>query len=202
MSQSYILAIACPDRPGIVHRVTGVIFDHGGNITDSRQFDDRETGRFFLRIMFDADTDRAPVAAAIAALAQEFAMDWKLVPADARMRVLVLVSKFDHCLSYLLYKVRMGELPMDIVAIASNHPASDALRTASIADIPFHHLPVTPATKAEQEARILALSWPVICRSCRTIWPVACPAGASTSTTASCPASRAPGPIIRRMRAA
>jgi formyltetrahydrofolate deformylase len=158
MSQSYILAIACPDRPGIVHRVTGVIFDHGGNITDSRQFDDRETGRFFLRIMFDADTDHAPVAAAIAALAQEFAMDWKLVPADARMRVLVLVSKFDHCLSYLLYKVRMGELPMDIVAIASNHPASDALRTASIADIPFHHLPVTPATKAEQEARILALA--------------------------------------------
>jgi formyltetrahydrofolate deformylase len=156
MPQSYTLVITCPDRPGIVHRVSGIIFESGGNILESRQFEDRETGSFFLRIVFESAAERAIIADAIGVLSGQFAMDWRLVLTDQPVRTLILLSKFDHCLDYLLYKRRMGEIPMEIVAIASNHPA-DALQLRDIADIPFHHLPVTRDTKAEQEARIKAL---------------------------------------------
>jgi len=155
MASSHTLVLSCPDRPGIVHAVTGAILAGDGNILESRQFDDRETGRFFLRIVLEAQ-DGDAIEAAMAPLADEFAMDWKLVPAECRVKTVILVSKFDHCLGYLLYKARMGELPMDIVAIASNHPAS-ALTVSTIGDIPFHHLPITKDTKPEQEARIKAL---------------------------------------------
>ncbi|SEI67107.1 formyltetrahydrofolate deformylase [Sphingobium sp. AP50] len=156
MPQTYTLVLSCPDRPGIVHHVSGAIFAQGGNILESRQFDDRETGRFFLRIMFESDKDVDSLRDAIAPLAGDYGMNWKLVPADQRMRVLILVSKFDHCLGYLLYKQRIGELPMDIVAIVGNHPA-DALTVSQIGDIPFHHLPITKDSKPQQEARIKAL---------------------------------------------
>ena len=155
MASSHILVLSCPDQPGIVHAVTGALLAGRGNIHESRQFDDRETGQFFLRIVFSAQ-DAAAIDAAMRPLASQFAMDWKLVPADHRVKTLILVSKFDHCLGYLLYKARMGELPIDIVAIASNHPAS-ALTVSTIGDIPFHHLPITKDTKAEQEARIKAV---------------------------------------------
>ena len=156
MPRSYTLVINCPDRPGIVHHVSGLIFEHGGNILESRQFEDRETGRFFLRIVFESNCERSVMADWVAKLGDEFAMDWKLVPTGQPVKVLILVSKFDHCLAYLLYKVRMGDMPIKIVGIASNHPAS-ALTASDIRDIPFHHLPVTPDTRAEQEARIKAL---------------------------------------------
>lgn len=156
MPRSYTLVINCPDRPGIVHHVSGLIFEHGGNILESRQFEDRETGRFFLRIVFESNCERSVMADWVAKLGDEFAMDWKLVPTGQPIKVLILVSKFDHCLAYLLYKVRMGDMPIKIVGIASNHPAS-ALTASDIRDIPFHHLPVTPDTRAEQEARIKAL---------------------------------------------
>lgn len=156
MIQSYTLAINCLDRPGIVHRVSGVIFDHGGNILESRQFDDRDTGRFFLRIVFESAATLASLSDAIAALAAHSDMDWKLVPTDQPVKTLILVSKFDHCLGYLLYKMRMGELSMEVVGIASNHPV-EALSVTSIGDIPFHHLPITKDTKPQQEAQIKAL---------------------------------------------
>ncbi|MDH7639287.1 formyltetrahydrofolate deformylase [Sphingomonas oryzagri] len=156
MAQSFTLALNCPDRPGIVHAVTGAIFAHGGNILESRQFDDRETGRFFLRIVFETQAAVSALSDAFASLASDLAMDWKVVPTGQPVKTLILVSKFDHCLGYLLYKTRMGELPMDIVAVASNHPAN-ALTVSTIGDIPFHHLPITKDSKAEQEARIKAL---------------------------------------------
>lgn len=156
MPRSYTLVIDCPDRPGIVYRVTGLIFEHGGNILESRQFEDRETGRFFLRIVFQSDRDRSVIADELASLADAFAMRWKLVPSDQPVKTLILASKFDHCLAYLLYKVRMGELPLEIVGIASNHPVS-ALTAADVRDLPFHHLPVTPDTRALQEHQIKAL---------------------------------------------
>lgn len=156
MPQSYTLIINCPDRPGIVYNVSGIIFEHGGNILESRQFEDSETGRFFLRIVFESDCEQSIMADALAKLGEAFEMDWKLVRTDRPVKVLILVSKFDHCLAYLLYKARMGDMPIEIVGIASNHPAS-ALTASDIRDIPFHHLPVTSDTRAQQEACIKAL---------------------------------------------
>lgn len=156
MSRSYTLVINCPDRPGIVFNVSRIIFEQGGNILESRQFEDSETARFFLRIVFASDRDQAVMAGAIATLADSLDMDWKLVPTDQPVKALILVSKFDHCLAYLLYKVRMGEMPIDVVGIASNHPAS-ALSASDVRDIPFHHLPVNADTRGEQETRIKEL---------------------------------------------
>jgi formyltetrahydrofolate deformylase len=152
----YTLVLNCPDRPGIVHQVSGAIFAQGGNILESRQFDDRETERFFLRVMFDCDSDLDSLRAVFEPVAAAHAMDWKLVRADQPMRVLILVSKFDHCLGYLLYKQRIGELPMEIVAIAGNHPV-EAMTVSQIGNIPYHHLPITRDSKPQQEARIKAL---------------------------------------------
>ncbi|MEH3101634.1 formyltetrahydrofolate deformylase [Sphingomonas adhaesiva] len=156
MSRSHTLVIDCPDRPGIVYSVSRIIFENDGNILESRQFEDRETGRFFLRVVFQSGCDQTVMAEAIANLGKEFDMDWKLVPTAQPVKVLILVSKFDHCLAHLIYKVRIGEIPIEIVGIVSNHPAS-ALTATDIRNIPFYHLPVTPGTKAQQEARIKAL---------------------------------------------
>jgi formyltetrahydrofolate deformylase len=139
-----------------VYNVSRIIFEHGGNILESRQFEDSETARFFLRIVFESECEKTVMADAVAMIGDEFEMDWKLVRTDQPVKVLILVSKFDHCLAYLLYKVRIGELPVEIVGIASNHPVS-ALAATDIRNIPFHHLPVTPDAKARQEARIKAL---------------------------------------------
>ena len=152
----FTLALSCPDRPGIVHRISGAIVACGGNILESRQFDDRETGRFFMRVEFETDADEADLRAAITPLAVDLAMEWTLGLTGRPVKTLILVSRFDHCLAYLLYKVRMGELPIEIVAIAANHPAT-AISVSDVGAIPFHHLPVTPDTRSQQEARIKAL---------------------------------------------
>ncbi|MEG8041213.1 formyltetrahydrofolate deformylase [Sphingomonas sp. LR60] len=156
MSRSYTLVIDCPDRPGIVYSVSRIIFENDGNILESRQFEDRETGRFFLRVVFESGREQTVLAAAVATLGEGFDMEWKLVPTNQPVKVLILVSKFDHCLAHLLYKVRIGEIPIEIVGIASNHPAT-ALTATDLRDIPFHHLPVTRDTKAQQEAGIKVL---------------------------------------------
>jgi formyltetrahydrofolate deformylase len=109
MSRSYTLVIDCPDRPGIVYGVSKIIFENSGNILESRQFEDRETGRFFLRVVFESGCDHDVLADAVARLGEEFKMDWKLVPTAQPVKVLILVSKFDHCLAHLLYKVRRGQ---------------------------------------------------------------------------------------------
>jgi formyltetrahydrofolate deformylase len=156
MTTSHILTLSCEDRPGLVASVAGLLFESGGNILEAQQFDDVETGRFFMRILFDLEGDSDDLRRRFAKVAALHAMDWRLRPRDERKKVMLLVSKFDHCLGDLLYRARIGEMTMDVVGIISNHPQS-ALKVSMIGDIPFHHLPVTKETKAAQEARIKAL---------------------------------------------
>ena len=154
-TDQHIVTLSCPNKPGIVARVSTLLFLHGGNILEAAQFDDVQTGRFFLRMVFNlsAGRDAGALIAAFRPLAEEFAMDWQMRPCDERKKVLLLVSKFDHCLVDLMYRWRIGELRMDVVGIVSNHPR-ETFRTIDFADIPFHHLPVTKDTKAAQEAQI------------------------------------------------
>ncbi|PTS80228.1 formyltetrahydrofolate deformylase [Sphingomonas sp. HMWF008] len=159
MSEICILTLSCEDRPGLVATVANFLAQHGGNILDAQQFDDRETNRFFMRVTFDA-TDPAWAHAALrdafAPVAAAQGMEWKLRRANERQRVLLLVSKFDHCLGDLLYRMRIGELAMEVVGIVSNHPQS-ALNISMVGDIPYHYLPVTRDTKPRQEAQIKAI---------------------------------------------
>ncbi len=158
MSRRHILVLSCADRPGIVAAVAGHIARSGGNITESSQFNDPDTDRFFLRTGFTlADgADEAAMRAGFDALAAEYGMTLSLRAADLRPRVLILVSKFDHCLVDLLYRQRIGELDMEVAGIISNHGLA-AHANADFGAIPFHHLPVSPDTKAAQEARLLEL---------------------------------------------
>jgi formyltetrahydrofolate deformylase len=150
----HILTLSCPDRPGIVSRVTGLLFATGGNIREAAQFEDQETGRFFMRVVFSLPaTLTEALSARFAELGGEYAMHWSLRLADVPRKVLIMVSKFDHCLADLLYRWRIGELQMDVVGIVSNHPV-EALAGLDLGGVPFHHLPVTRETKAEQEAEI------------------------------------------------
>jgi formyltetrahydrofolate deformylase len=153
----YVLTLSCPDRPGIVAAVSGALADRDCNIVESQQFGDRGTGRFFLRIQFDAPggLDDGELRAAFGALAPEFALDWRLYDRAVRCRVLILVSKYGHCLNDLLYRQRSGLLDVDVVAVASNHPDMRPLTQSYGVD--YHHLPVTAETRAAQEAEILAL---------------------------------------------
>lgn len=156
MRDANILTLSCDDRPGLVATVTGLLFQIGGNILEAQQFNDRAAGRFFMRIVFDLDRD-APEASSLRtrlqSLGEELSLDWKLRPAADKQRVLLMVSKFDHCLGDLLYRNRIGELNMDVVGIVSNHPR-EVLKVSMIGDIPYHHLPITKETKSEQEAQI------------------------------------------------
>jgi formyltetrahydrofolate deformylase len=149
------LAIACDDRPGLVAMVAGYLRDAGGNIVDAQQFDDLDARRFFMRVVFEiaAGFDLDELRAGFAPIARASGMRWTIRPTDERRRVALMVSAFDHCLADLLYRMRIGELNMDVVAILSNHPA-ERLDTALIGDIPFHHLPVTPDTRPQQEAAV------------------------------------------------
>ncbi|MET0252306.1 MAG: formyltetrahydrofolate deformylase [Novosphingobium sp.] len=149
-----ILTLSCADRPGIVARVTTMLAEAGGNILEAQQFDDLDNHRFFMRVVFAGA--RHGLDDPLAHLAGDLAMAWRLRPVGARRKVLLLVSKFDHCLADLLYRTAIGELAMDVVAIASNHPAT-VLRHPLPHGVPFHHLPVTAASKHRQEADLRAL---------------------------------------------
>lgn len=154
-----ILTIACPDRPGIVSAVSTLLFEAGCNILDAQQFDDVETGRFFMRVVFDRLEEAKPhvaIAAAVGELAERFAMTHTLRQRATKKRVLLLVSKFDHCLADLIYRWRIGELPMDIVGVVSNH-AREHIASTDLGELPFHHLPITRQTKMEQEAQLWQL---------------------------------------------
>ncbi|HEX7759338.1 MAG TPA: formyltetrahydrofolate deformylase [Caulobacteraceae bacterium] len=159
MRDTYTLTLSCKDRPGLVATVTGVLFENGGNILEAQQFDDQETGRFFMRVVFDLIGDAAAgdrLRRRFQALADDLALAWRLRPLGQRQRVMLLVSKFDHCLGDLLYRTRIGELNMDVVGIISNHPR-EVLKVSMIGDIPYHRLPVTKETKPQQEAEIKRL---------------------------------------------
>jgi formyltetrahydrofolate deformylase len=150
-----ILTLSCPDRTGIVARVSGLLFERGANILDAQQYDDAETGSFFMRVVFDpGGEDRAALRDAFAAVAGDLAMSWTLRDRKVRRRVMILASQSDHCLSDLIWRWRQGELPMDITAVVSNHPASTFPHT-DLKGIAFRHLPVTPETKSAQEAELL-----------------------------------------------
>jgi len=152
-----ILTLACPDRPGIVARVSAFLFERGCNILDAQQFDDEETGRFFMRVVFDAGKQSAEaLREAFAPHGGAFAMDWTLRDAKVKKRVMILASQQDHCLADLLYRWRRGELPMALAAVVSNH-AADTYAHLDLSGVPFHHLPVARDTKMEQEAALWKL---------------------------------------------
>ena len=153
----HVLTLSCPDQPGIVARVTGLLFDHGGNIREAAQFDDAETGQFFMRVVFTLpDAQATGLNDRFADLATHYGMTWAIRPTDRARKVLLLVSKFDHCLADLLYRWRIGELAMEVVGIVSNHPRA-TFDGIDLGSVPFHHLAITPATKAAQEAAIKAV---------------------------------------------
>ncbi|MEI6986213.1 MAG: formyltetrahydrofolate deformylase [Rhodospirillaceae bacterium] len=159
---TYILTLSCPDTIGIVFAVSGFLAGRACNIIDSAQFGDRDSGLFFLRVSFTAAldgpdaTDRTELARAFAAVAETFRMNWTLSDTRLRQRVLIMVSKFGHCLNDLLYRYRIGGLDIEIPAIVSNH--RDFYQLAAWHNVPFHYLPVSPATKEAQEARL----WQII----------------------------------------
>ncbi len=158
-SPTYTIQLACPNRPGIVAAVSTAIFDLGGNIREAQQFDDPDSARFFARIVLDhpqGTLDRAGLERGLAALAAQFGMAWSLRVDTERHRVLLMVSRFDHCLADILYRHRIGELPMEVTAIVSNHPRATYAHL-DFAGIPFHHMPVTKDTKPQQEAALLDL---------------------------------------------
>ena len=151
----YILTFSCKDVPGIVSEVSSQIFTKSGNILESHQYNDIENDLFFMRTTFDFATDTGieSFTAGFEDIASRYGMAWSIHPRSERKKVLILASKNDHCLVDLLYRRRIGELKMEISGIISNHPR-EIYQTADIDDLPFHYLPVTPATKADQEARI------------------------------------------------
>jgi len=156
--QRLILTLSCTDQPGIVGAVGTCLAENRCNIVESAQFGDVDTGRFMMRVSFDrlaGAPDASALTAAFEPIATRFGMQWALHDAHVPPRVLLLVSKFDHCLNDLLYRHKVGALAMTPVAVASNHRDCEAL-TASYG-IAFHYLPRTPATRDEQEGRIAAL---------------------------------------------
>lgn len=155
MTDAYLLTLSCPNQPGIVARVTAGMFRHGGDIKEAHQFDDVETGRFFMRIVASLPSadEAASFRDGFEAIAADLSLDWSFRPSGERRKVLILASKFDHCLVDLLYRERIGELRMAVVGIVSNHPRETYAGT-DFGAIPLHYLPVTRETKPVQEAEI------------------------------------------------
>ena len=152
MTQAYILTLSCPDRRGLVHAVSGFLLEQGANIEEAAQYNDGATGLFFMRVQFVCtDTDAATLKTALAELAARFEMRWSLHSQAENMKTVLLVSKEGHCLNDLLFRWKSGLLPIDIRAIISNH--RDFYQLAASYNVPFHHIPVTAATKAQAEAR-------------------------------------------------
>ena len=153
----FVLTLSCPDRPGIVHAVSGFLVERAANIVESQQFGDRLSDRFFMRIAFvtEAAADAADLREGFGRVAEAYAMQFELWSASAPYRTLIMVSKHLHCLNDLLFRASTGALQVEIPAIVSNHP--DAGELARSYGIEFHHVPVTPGTKAEAEERLLQL---------------------------------------------
>ncbi|MEU9609467.1 formyltetrahydrofolate deformylase [Streptomyces sp. NPDC048057] len=157
MTDQYVLTLSCPDKQGIVHAVSSYLFITGCNIEDSQQFGDQDTGLFFMRVHFSAEPHVTvdKLRASFAAVGDAFQMDWQIHLADEPMRVVLMVSKFGHCLNDLLFRSRIGALPVEIAAVVSNH--RDFAELVGSYGIPFHHMPVTKDNKAEAEGALLEL---------------------------------------------
>lgn len=157
--RTYLLTATCTSAAGQVAAISGFLDKHGCYIVEFAQFDDESSGRFFARTLYRTAPDRTPslayMRAGFRSVAVRFAMDWGIHDLAVPRRVLIMVSRFDHCLNDLLYRYRTSELRMDITAVVSNH--EDLRPLSEWHGVPFVHLPVTPATKAAQEARLLAI---------------------------------------------
>jgi formyltetrahydrofolate deformylase len=149
---AYILNLSCPDRQGIVHAVSGFLLERKGNIEEAAQYNDHATGLFFMRVQFACDAvQQDALRAQLATFADTFGMKWTLHDTTQTMRTVLMVSKEGHCLNDLLFRVKSGLLPLDIRAIISNH--REFYQLAASYNVPFHHIPVTAATKAQAEAK-------------------------------------------------
>ncbi|EQB14750.1 formyltetrahydrofolate deformylase [Sphingobium quisquiliarum P25] len=155
MPDIYTLRLQCDDKPGLVAQVAGFLASRGCNIVDAQQFDDSMNNKFFMRIAFKpgAGETLESLRDGFAPVSEGAGMEWVMRDQATPKKVVLMVSKWDHCLGDLLYRYRIGELAMDVVAIISNHPR-ELLHTSLIGDVPYHYFPVTKDTKAEQEARI------------------------------------------------
>jgi formyltetrahydrofolate deformylase len=154
MASTYVLTLSCPDKPGIVHGVSALLFQHGANIEEAAQYNDQQTGLFFMRVQFACgQVSMEQLDAALQELAAAWTMTVELHRADQRMPVVIMVSQQGHCLNDLLFRFKSGLLPVEVKAIISNH--RDFYQLAASYNIPFHHVPVTAATKQDAEARQL-----------------------------------------------
>jgi len=155
-TENYYLTLTCPNKPGIVAAVSTYIFELGGDIEEAQQFDDKASKRFFMRVSFSCPANVDCLRTGFLEIAKRFELTWDLRAVKDLKRVLIMASKLDHCLVDLLYRWRIGELPMIICGIVSNHPR-EVYASIDFADIPFYHLPVTADTKPTQEARLLEI---------------------------------------------
>ncbi|MAJ92773.1 MAG: formyltetrahydrofolate deformylase [Rhodospirillaceae bacterium] len=158
MTISYVLTTACPDKQGIVAAISGFLADSGCSVDDAAFFSDPESERFYGRSVFRIDrndVNAEMVGSWFGQVAHKFDIEWDIFDTSVPKKVMIMVSKFDHCLNDLLYRYRIGALPMEVTAIVSNHP--DAQPLADAAGIPYHHIPVSKDTKLEAEARLYAL---------------------------------------------
>jgi formyltetrahydrofolate deformylase len=158
-SAAHVLLLQCPDTKGVVAAVSGYLADNDCSITESHQFNDAQTGRFFMRTEFvrlDGDTfAQEPFGAGFAPIADRFGMDWAMHDLAVKPKVLIAVSKFGHCLFDLLHRWRSGLLPLEVVGVVSNH--EDMRSFVEWNGVPYHHLPMDETGKAGQEARFMAL---------------------------------------------
>ncbi|GAA3303110.1 MULTISPECIES: formyltetrahydrofolate deformylase [Glutamicibacter] len=154
----HVLTLQCPEGMGIVNAVTGFLLKHERTIVELKQFDDMAAGRLYLRVDFAGEGQAdllEQMRAEFAEVAQQFEMDWQLRERGEKTKVLIMVSKFDHCLNDLLFRARTGELPIEIVAVVSNHPDSRSL--VEWHGIPYYHVPISKETKPQAEAELLSL---------------------------------------------
>jgi formyltetrahydrofolate deformylase len=152
---AYILTLTCPDRMGIVHAVSGFLLEHNGNIEEAAQYNDHDTGLFFMRVSFACSQPQEQLQSDLATFAQGFSMTWKLHAAQQPMRTVLMVSQQGHCLNDLLFRWKSGLLPVDIRAIISNH--RDFYQLAASYNVPFHHIPMLKDGKAQVEAKQLEI---------------------------------------------
>lgn len=151
-----VLRISCPDRPGIVHAITGVLASGNANITESQQFGSLDSGQFFLRLQFTGGPPDDRLEATLDGVRHEFDMDLTLDRVGRPVRTIIMASKAGHCLNDLLYRRQSGQLPIEVAAVVGNHPDLEPL--AAFYGVEFVHVPVTPDTKAAAEQRVTALA--------------------------------------------
>jgi len=154
----HVMTVDCAESPGIVHAISGFLLSHGCDIIDIKQYGDKGEGHFFMRVHFASPQESfstEELRRNFTPVAEKWHMNWQLEPHGRKRRVLVMVSKMGHCLNDLLFRARTGDIPVEIVAVVSNHREQEGL--VQWHGIPFFHLPVTKETKAEAEARLMEL---------------------------------------------